>query len=171
LPGPLLFIADQIFKRWCDANVAPLLSRRPILGQSFLALTRVLNRGVAGDRFSTIPNGFIEPYTRYIPTAIWALLLGFVAHRFARMSRLETAGASLLIAGGASNLWDQWHGQFVTDTLQVYVGGGQYIPFNLADLGIAAGAALIALALASQPRVVGDTSSAIPLENAPIRLM
>ena len=138
VPGPLLILADQLLKRWCDLNVG-ILSRKPILGQHFLVLSRVLNRGLAGDRFSNIPQGFIEVYTRYIPTAMWCALAAFAFSRIDAAGKLERVGLSLLLAAGASNLWDHWNSQFVTDSLQIYVGGGQYIPFNLADLGILLG--------------------------------
>lgn len=138
----LVISIDQWLKAWSHSNLK-ILSRHKILNQNIIVLSQVLNRGMAGDRFSNIPPGYIDPYTRYFPTLIWMLLFLLVIYRSRNSSIKEKIGYSFLIGGGASNLVNHWQAEYVIDPLQLYIGNGVYIPFNLADVGIVFGFVLI----------------------------
>ena len=140
----LMIAADQGLKAWVNLHLN-VLDRMAILGQNILIISRILNRGIAGDNFSWIPNGSIEPYTRYFPTLVLALVgvIAFIRFCEKNVTRSELTGLTLLLAGGASNLFNHWTAAFVTDPLQIYIGSGQYIPFNVADVGIVIGVLLI----------------------------
>ena len=141
-----IIAVDQTLKRWVDTTL-PMLKRWPILGQETVMYSRVHNLGLIGDRFSVIPIGYIEPWTRYLPTACFVLLLGFVLFRLNKGRKNETFLSATLLAGSASNLFDSWRQHWVVDSLQLYVGEGTYIPFNLADLAICVGASGLTLLL------------------------
>ncbi len=141
-PGLAVAAADQLLKAWSTANL-PLLKARPIAGQSTLSVTRVLNRGIAFDEYSMLPDGAIEAYTRYLPTGVFAATLACVAARWPWAKAPERVGWGLLLACGGSNLWDHWRANAVIDTLLLDTGSWQRLPFNVADAGLLAGTALV----------------------------
>lgn len=141
-PAALLLATDQGFKGWVAMSL-PMLKRFPLFGQDHLVLARVHNRGLIGDRFSAIPTGYIEPYTMYFPALCLAAFVAMIAMRWNSIGKWQRVFATLLIAGGASNLLDNVHRGYVIDTLQVAMSGGTYLPFNLADIGITSGTAVL----------------------------
>ncbi len=146
IPGLVLWAGDQLLKSWCSTHIQ-LLKRVPIFGQTTLALSHVLNRGLMWDEFSGVPSGYIETYTRYYPTAVFAALLTVGAWRWREAGRLERAAIGLFACGGASNLIDHWRSEFVIDTFQVYMTAQEHMPFNIADLGIVFGSIVLGLSL------------------------
>ncbi|MBL7716449.1 MAG: signal peptidase II [Bdellovibrionales bacterium] len=141
VPGVAIGVGDQFFKLVVTAEI-PLLKRVPVLGQNFLALTRVYNRGLMNDQLSDMPSGMIETYTRYLPTAIWLLLTGLAISQFKLSGRRARQGMIALLIGGASNLFDHYRIQYTIDTFQIYRSATEHIPFNLADLGILGGGSI-----------------------------
>jgi signal peptidase II len=75
------------------------------------------------------------------------ILLGLYRRAQAHDTRLVTAVA--LVAGGAlGNLLDRvWSPQGVVDFIDVGIGTTRFWTFNVADMGISAGAILLAVAL------------------------
>lgn len=134
-----LFAFDQALKRWCNTELRIFERREIVAGAKQLVLSRVLNRGIAGDHFSNVPEGHIEPYTRYIPTAVWFAMLLLAGVRFRKAKAFERVALAAVLAGGASNLFDHWRSEYVTDTLQLCVFGEQCLPFNIADAAIVLG--------------------------------
>jgi lipoprotein signal peptidase len=141
LAGAALVASDQLLKSWSHA--LPLFATRPMLGQRVVALTRVLNKGVALGLFSGLPPGRAEPFTRIVPLVALGCLVALIVMRFTRASTIERAALSLLACAGASNAFDHCRGAWVVDPLELRVGAGAYVPFNLADVAIV----LAALAL------------------------
>lgn len=146
LAGCAVVVLDQTFKHLASSTLK-LYQRVELLPADLFAFTRVHNLGVAGDRFSGLEAGEIEFYTRYAPTAIWALLLTMYLFRRKEASALERTGFWLMLAAGGSNLFDHWRNYFVVDTFQIWVGGRTFVPFNLADAGLIAGFALMGIAV------------------------
>ena len=66
--------------------------------------------------------------------------------RRTRLGLAGLAGLGLVLAGGASNLWDRALGGAVVDFLNVGVGPLRTGIFNVADMAITAGVALVLLA-------------------------
>lgn len=152
-----LFAADQWLKRYVDAHL-PLIRRYPILFQDWLVLSRFHNRGVLGNRLSNIPADYVAPYTRYLPAVAFALLLGVALARLRQ--RKDRWAFPLLLAGGASNLWDHWRQEYVVDTLQLGIGGGVYLPFNFADAAIVAGGVATLMSLVKD--LIGERQADSP---------
>jgi len=82
----------------------PILARQKLFGQSFVVLSRVLNRGIAFDRFSEILPRYIEPDTRYIPTMLLFFLFLLVFLRIKEASGIEKIEHTVFILGGIFNL-------------------------------------------------------------------
>jgi len=70
---------------------------------------------------------------------VWALVA------YGRSSRVLTAGLGLLLGGAMGNLWDRLVHGSVRDFIDLYVGRFHWPTFNLADMAICAGAALIVI--------------------------
>ena len=93
--------------------------------------------------------------------------LGWLGVRGARDGARNLAGLTLVIAGGASNLYDRivWDG-VVIDFLNVGVNGLRTGVFNVADMAILAGTGwLLTLHITSRRRTAGET--AVPESEEP----
>ena len=53
------------------------------------------------------------------------------------------AGLALVLGGAIGNLIDRFNHGYVTDFIQVWFGNWAYPSFNVADVGISVGAALL----------------------------
>ncbi len=134
---------DQALKHWSMHHFR-LNQSEPFLGMKSVLLTRIANSGLIWQRYSTLFPGQVEPYIRYIPTAvILSFITGFLYFEWNRSSRLVKAGFTLFIAGGSSNLFDHWTSYFVMDTLRLNLLNHWSQPVNLADIWIAAGIAMM----------------------------
>lgn len=78
-----------------------------------------------------------------ILTAVILPLVAIGLGLLARRDPLVATGAGLLIGGAASNLWDRIRHGEVTDFIEL----GPWPAFNLADVAVVSGAALLVLAL------------------------
>lgn len=145
----LLFALDQGLKAACTARLG-LVEQAEILGQSILQFTRILNRGIALGKFSMIPEGHVEPYVFYGPALILAAAAIGIALRWQSAGRIEHAAALAFLAGGASNLLSYAIHGHVTDTLMIAVSARKWVPFNLADVWIVAGATAYAAVLTGE---------------------
>lgn len=126
-----VFLADQALKAVIESNLVPGEDVE-VLGP--LGLTLSHNRGVA---FGLAGGGGVK----LVLVAVVAL--GLIAYVFARnATRPGTWVAAGLLAGGAlGNLADRVRGDAVTD----YVDVAAWPPFNLADVAITCGVALLLL--------------------------
>lgn len=135
-------MADCASKRAAEARLEPA-TPRPVAGD-VVRLTLGYNRGAAfgidmGDRGRLI-------LVVLSGTAL-LILLGVYRRAQAHDTRLVTAVA--LVAGGAlGNLLDRvLSPQGVVDFIDVGIGTARFWTFNVADVGISAGAILLAAAL------------------------
>ncbi len=140
--------ADQALKVWCDTHLRLYQHVSLFPG---LAVTRNPNRGLAHGFYSNVPNGYIDLYVRYIPSAVLLCLMGFTLWRWREANRTERLGWSLSLAGGASNLWNHWTSESVLDTLAVPTGLNSSLVFNVADVALCVGAGLVLLSLLKKP--------------------
>jgi len=126
-----VFLADQALKAVVESNLAPGEDVE-VLGP--LGLTLSHNRGVA---FGLAGGGG----PKLVLVAVVAL--GLIAYVFARnATRPWTWVAAGLLAGGAlGNLADRVRADAVTD----YIDVAAWPPFNLADVAISCGVALLLL--------------------------
>ncbi len=137
LPAVVLLAADQVSKALVTARLAPGASMPLLPGLPYPALTRVLNTGTA---FGLLAGsaGLLVPLT----AALLAALALFLTSRAAglRLGPAGLAGAGLLLGGAAGNLVDRLRLGGVVD----FVDLGFWPVFNLADVGVVAGALLLA---------------------------
>lgn len=116
----------------------------------FLSLTRVHNPGVAFSLFPQVP--------AFVPAAIVVTLLVLLFRREAQWTQdLQVQRALVLLAGGAlGNLIDRVRLGAVIDYLDLRV----WPVFNLADVAVTVGAALLILSLVTRadatPQPRGD---------------
>ena len=136
---------DQGMKYWVDAS-RPMLKRSSLAGIDWLTISRYHNSGMILETWSTVKAGEFDLYVKILPSGAFAILTYLLWDRLLSGTRIERIGVSLFLAGGFSNLLSIWTGSYVTDTLQILYGGGQFLPFNLADFSILVGSALIGLA-------------------------
>jgi signal peptidase II len=129
-----VLVADQVVKEFIRAEFAPGEDRPVFPG---FELTRVTNEGIA---FGLFPGNQVVVATLTIValTVIAVALLGIV-----RRNMTAAVGAGLLIGGSLGNLFDRVIHGGVTD----YIDLVRWPAFNLADVGITVGAALVVLGL------------------------
>lgn len=126
---------DQMSKIWAVGHLA---NQPPHTYFSVLTLTFSRNYGgwgSLGANWSPLLRG---AFFLVLPSLF---LLGLVVHTVtgSKVSRLELAGAALLVAGGAGNLIDRARFGFVQDFLYLGYGPIGTNIFNVADMAIMAG--------------------------------
>ncbi|WP_038058627.1 signal peptidase II [Thermus amyloliquefaciens] len=136
---PLLLSFDQILKLWALENLSPV--PQPLLGD-LLYLTLVKNTGAGFGLFAG--KAFL---LGWLSLGVGTLLLYLLAQR--RYPLWQTLALSLIAAGALGNGIDRLGRGWVVDYLDL----GTSIPliatfpvFNLADVCVTAGAALLLLA-------------------------
>lgn len=146
----LLVLSDCASKRWAVAHLTEHHSR-PAVGE-VVRWTLAYNRAAA--------MGFtVGAASR--PVLVLATLVALVAlarfYRSAGSGEVGIAAATALVAGGAlGNLIDRvrWSGG-VVDFIDVGVGASRFWIFNVADVGVTVGAALLALFILRRERSGG----------------
>ena len=133
----LILAADQVAQAVVEANLVPG-EQVEVLGP--LELTLAHNRGVAFGLAGGAGVGLV---------AVTLAALGLVVYLFARdPGRRGMWLASGLVLGGAlGNLADRILAGEVTD----YIAVGSWPPFNVADIAITCGVALLALIYVREP--------------------
>jgi signal peptidase II len=149
----------------CD-RVSKQLARQQLAGgprRSFLAdtvrLDYVENRGAFLSLGAELPDRVRTPLLTGA-TALLLVSLGVVLVRRRATVGLDAVGLSLVWAGGVSNLADRVTHGSVVDFLNVGVGSFRTGIFNLADVAITIGGALVVLAstIGSHRIAQGDAS-------------
>ena len=131
----LLLALDQITKVYFTANRADFQEKEII--PDFFYLTYLENRGAAFSMLQNFRWGFVVITT----LAIGIMIRFFLIHQ-GRVARLSL---SFLIAGAAGNLVDRIRQGFVVDFLHFYPFGYNFPVFNVADICVNVGAALLAI--------------------------
>jgi signal peptidase II len=130
----LVLVLDQISKAIIRATLAP---REVIEVLPGLDVSRVTNEGIA---FGLFPGrqAAVAILTVVALCAIAIALAGLVAR-----NNIVAAGAGLLVGGSLGNLIDRLARGAVTDFIDLV----RWPAFNVADIGITVGAALIVIGL------------------------
>ena len=131
----LVFSLDFCVKKWAEKNLAGK-GRIPIgkTGCSFLLLH---NKGFAGSKMKD------KPEVVKVVHALTLALLGIfciLSGYFKKGNEMTALGLSLVLGGGASNLYDRWKHGYVTDYLGLPIA--KNLVFNISDLCIFLGAML-----------------------------
>jgi signal peptidase II len=134
---------DQATKRIAIAGL-PEGRRLSLLGD-LVRLEHVRNPGAFLGLGGELPAAARTALLTFGVGAAVAAAVVFALRR--RTSTREALAAALVAGGGIGNLWDRLAGDGrVTDFMNVGVGGLRTGIFNVADLAIVAGVALLALA-------------------------
>lgn len=149
----LLVLTDCATKRWAEAHLVAH-TPQPAVGD-VVRWTLAYNRAAA----TGITLGAASR-----PLLVLATLVALVAlarcYRRAAPDEIGVVASTALVAGGAlGNLIDRvrWSGG-VVDFIDVGVGASRFWIFNVADVGVTVGAALLALFLLRRERATRDTA-------------
>lgn len=144
----LVLGADQLSK-WALARALPLNGSITVI-PDFFDLVNIRNRGAAFG-FLNRPDTDWQFWLFLAATglAVWAIAM---LARESRDDQLLLAGLGLVLGGALGNLVDRLRFRAVVDFLDFYWGQWHWPAFNVADMGICAGALLTLLAFWRQAR-------------------
>ena len=133
-----VFMTDYGIKKWAEKNLRG--KKRQPIGKTGCSLVLVHNKGFAGSKMKDRPE-----IVKRVHTIILFLfgLLCVMCGYFKKGKEMTALGLSMVLGGGASNLYDRWKQGFVTDYLGLPVA--KKLVFNLSDLCIFAGAVIAML--------------------------
>lgn len=131
----LVFAADQAHKWWM-LKVFGIEARAPVPVTPFFDLVMVWNRGVSYGLFATHTQALLIGLSIIVTVALWLWSC--------RMDHALGAAALALVIGGAlANALDRALYGAVADFFHFHVGDFSWYVFNIADVAIVAGVALL----------------------------
>ena len=138
-----LLVADYATKRAAARYLQPPHSPHSVVGNA-VRFTLAYNPQAV----MSLPAG---PHARWVligATVIALLVLAHLLRTTGAGQRVRAIGLALVIGGAGGNLLDRVaSGRGVVDFIDVGVGAWRFWTFNVADIGIDVGAALLALAM------------------------
>lgn len=141
----ILTAADQLTKRWAHAELRQShggslsVARSEKLAFSF---TYVRNHGAAWGFLSDADESFRGPFFFLISLAA----MGFILYLFARLrpgQRLLASALALVLAGALGNFIDRIRFGYVIDFIDLRYSTFRWPTFNVADIAISIGVALL----------------------------
>jgi signal peptidase II len=139
--APLVLVVDFVSKRWVLANEAALRVKIEILGE-FLRFSYVRNPGSAMGLF---------PVGRTVLVSISILASLFLVYLYVTTEprlRVRRAAMAAILGGALGNLIDRlFYNGLVVDFIDVGIGTHRFYTFNVADMGVTVGGALLFLCL------------------------
>lgn len=117
---------------------------------NFFQLTLVHNRGAAFGVMANMAPKFREPVLFLLPCVV-LLLIFFAFSRLKDEQRVSVYALALVIGGALGNLADRLRLGYVVDFLDLHWKNQAHFPaFNLADMAITAGVALLFVSLLTE---------------------
>lgn len=142
--GPAIFVTDLLSKRIVLAHESELRARVEIVGE-FLRFTYVRNPGAA---MGLLPAGRAVLVTVSI---VASALLVWLYLRTPAALRVRRAALAAVVGGALGNLVDRiFYGGLVVDFIDIGIGGHRFYTFNVADMGVSIGGAILFLSLLRQ---------------------
>ncbi|MEO8621797.1 MAG: signal peptidase II [bacterium] len=139
----VLVLADCSSKRAIESSLPLTGVPSPVI-DGVMRFTLAYNQGGA---MST----HLGPYQRWILIGVGIVMLCVLARwyrRLAHTGHLAVVGLALIAGGAVGNLLDRViSSRGVVDFIDIGVGANRFYIFNLADVGLSVGAALLAFAL------------------------
>lgn len=135
-----MFLAD-IGSKWWIQHVL-MQPPRLISVLPFFNLTLGFNTGISFG----MGRDFFDAYPLVLAAFKLIVTLGLLVWAVASTMRSEQIGLALIAGGALGNAFDRWQQGAVTDFLDLHWAGWHWPTFNIADVGIVTGVALIALA-------------------------
>ena len=131
----LVFGVDQTHKWWM-LNVYDMAARPPVALTSFFELVMVWNKGVSYGLLRTHQPGLLIALSLVVSLVLW---------NWACQSKSmpTVAGLAVIIGGALSNALDRLAYGAVADFFHFHVGDFSWYVFNLADVAIVAGVAVL----------------------------
>lgn len=139
----LILFADAATKQMASASLRVRLGLRIIPG--FLNLQYSENAGAVFGIGQGMQKWFLLGTVLAVAVILWAI------HRHARENAFLSLGLGLLLGGALGNALDRLTLNVVRDFIDVYVGSYHWPTFNLADIAICTGAAIVALFAVRDP--------------------
>ena len=138
----VVLLTDCATKRLAVDHLAPHVPRA-VAGDA-VRLTLAYNRGAAFGTFDT-------PSSRWIFVATSLVVIGVMAQIYRTTpasDRLRVAALGLIFGGAVGNLVDRLRSPLgVVDFLDVGIGDARFWTFNVADVGVSIGGALLVWSL------------------------
>jgi signal peptidase II len=131
----LVFIVDQAHKWWM-LNIYGIGARGLVPFTPFLDLLLVWNKGVSYGLFDTKAQGILVGLSLLVCCVLWIWLCR--SHR-----PVTVAALGLVIGGAMANALDRLIHGAVADFFQLHWHAWNWYVFNLADVAIVAGVALL----------------------------
>ena len=150
----LLGGADQASKAWAIRTL-PLHEPRDLV-QGFLGLVHVRNTGVAFSLLANLDPGWVHPILILVSVLAMGAVLAYIAYLPCRGA--APVGLGLILGGAIGNLIDRARLGYVVDFLDLYWRGHHWPTFNVADVGISVGVALLVIDMVFSPKEPADAS-------------
>ena len=132
----VIIVVDFITKKW----MLSLLFEIPqqIVITSFFNLTPVWNKGVSFGIMSSHPE-----IIRFIIPVLALLVILYLISQIRLQQRMQQIGAAIIAGGAAGNVIDRFLYGKVVDFFDFHYGGYHWPAFNIADIAICAGVAIM----------------------------
>lgn len=137
---PLVFILDQLSKRWA---VKSLKGGAPIdVIKGFFDLRYVENPGAAWGIFGSMSDEIRKPFFIVVSSlAILFIIYFFIKIR--RDQRVLATSVSLILGGAFGNFYDRLINSYVVDFIHWFYKDYHWPTFNIADAAISCGVVLM----------------------------
>ena len=135
----LLTAADQASKAWA-IRVLPLFEPRELL-PGFLGVVHVRNTGVAFSLLANLDPRWVHPLLILATLLAMAAVVAYIWHLPGK--GVAPPGLGLILGGAIGNLIDRWRLGYVVDFLDLHWRTHHWPTFNVADIGISVGVALL----------------------------
>ncbi len=136
----VVIVLDQLTKQLATAS---LNYAEPVAVMPLFNLTLVHNTGAAFS-FLSQAGGWQRWFFAAIALVV-SVGIVFWLKKLERDKLWEAVGLALVLAGAVGNLWDRVAYGYVVDFLDFYYGTTHWPAFNVADIAIVMGAALLIL--------------------------
>lgn len=150
----LLGAADQASKVWAVRNL-PLFEPR-VLVHGFCDLVHVRNTGVAFSLLSTLDHRWVHPFLILATVLAMGAVLAYIAYLPCRGT--APVGLGLILGGAIGNLIDRARLGYVVDFIDLHWRGHHWPTFNVADIGISVGIALLVIDMVFSTKEPADAS-------------
>jgi len=133
-----VIVIDQVTKYWA---VTTLNFAEPVAVMPYLNWTLAYNYGAAFS-FLADMGGWQRWFFTGLATVVSVVLIVWLS-RLPKKLNSEVWGINLILGGAIGNVIDRFLEGRVTDFIDFYIGTWHYATFNVADMAITAGAALL----------------------------
>ena len=139
LSALLLTAADQASKSWAVRNL-PLFEPREVV-PGFLGLVHVRNTGVAFSLLANLDPRWVHPMLILATLLAMAAVVAYIWHLPGK--GVSPYGLGLILGGAIGNLIDRARLGYVVDFVDLHWRTHHWPTFNVADIGISVGVALL----------------------------